>query len=364
MKTKLLIIAALSVIFVSVIYLIYEDIIKEQKVQDAFGDNPVYLAMKENFPDMESFISHGEETGTGMYAHVVNSTNGNEMYLTLYKGDSKWGNSPTSITCRTVNGIDSQYTDDFVAEYIKSTDCLNIGEDSDIVHFAPMGQITKNDMENIFEMHPAYIAMKQRFPDSADKTEYFDGDDGGKLRVNTMSSEKGNHLELTISIDKRLDTVPAFTVCYLDNGNIALQQKYNFLAEHIAETDCLDYSLDPNYIHPRYDGPVDEDDGILLIKDTAEYKTLAEEYGEDMVSVKAVNLINIDDTLFLKYIDDGFRQNPGCIIVMEYEDGKGSIYQLNENLDIVHKMNLAEFMEKSAKNVDVHVMDGFYDSLR
>ena len=126
----------------------------------------------------------------------------------------------------------------------------------------------------------------------------------------------------------------------------------------------MEYTLDPFYVYPRYDGPVDEDDGILLIKSTTEYKTLIEEYGEDLVSVTAVNLLNPEDTFFLKDIDDGFAHNPGCIIVMQYENNQGNIYQLDENLDIVFKMDLSEFMEKSSQRVDVHIMNEFYDSLR
>ena len=258
MKKKIiLIIAMLSIIFASIwIYMNYENAVKEQKTENMFGDNPVYIAMKDRFPDMASSISSDKEKGTGMYAHVTNAINGNEMYLTLHKGNSIWGNHPTSITCRTVNGVDSQYTDDFVIEYIKNTDCLNIGADPDIVPFKPAGNITKERMSEIFEMHPAYTAMKERFPDSLEETEYFDGNEGGKLRVSAVNSESRNYLELTITIDERLDSVPAYTICYLDNGKITLQQKYNFLADYIAETDCLEYVLDPGYVHPRYEGPV------------------------------------------------------------------------------------------------------------
>ena len=234
----------------------YENTVKEQKIQNVFGDNPIYIAMKDRFPGMTSSISSDEEKGTGMYAHVVNATNGNEMYLTLHKGDSMWGNNPTSITCRTVNGVDSQYTDEFVIDYIKNTDCLNIGADSNIVSFEPTKKITKERMSEIFEMHPAYIAMKERFPNSLEKTEYFDENEGGKLHVSVANSENRNYLELTITIDERLDKVPAYTICYLDRGKIVLQQKYNFLTDYISETDCLGYVLDPNYVHPRYDGPI------------------------------------------------------------------------------------------------------------
>ena len=106
-----------------------------------------------------------------------------------------------------------------------------------------------------------------------------------------------------------------------------------------------------------------EEDGILLIKETQEYKSLIEKYSEDVVSVKAVNLLKVEDTLFLKEIDDGFKQNPGCIIVIEYENDQGYVYQLDEELNIVYQMNLNDFAE-SVNKVNSHMLNDFYKSLK
>ena len=106
-----------------------------------------------------------------------------------------------------------------------------------------------------------------------------------------------------------------------------------------------------------------EDEGVLLIKDTQEYKTLIDAYGENIVSVKATNLLDGDDTLFLKEIDDGFKQNPGCIIVLEYENNQGYIYQLDKELNIIYRMDFLEFTE-SAKKVNSQIMEDFYKSLK
>ena len=106
-----------------------------------------------------------------------------------------------------------------------------------------------------------------------------------------------------------------------------------------------------------------EDDGVLLIKETQEYKTLIDEYGEDIVSVKATNLLEVEDTLFLREIDDGFKQNPGCIIVLEYENDQGYIYQLDEELNIVYRMNLLDFVE-SANKVNSQIMEDLDKSLK
>lgn len=108
---------------------------------------------------------------------------------------------------------------------------------------------------------------------------------------------------------------------------------------------------------------VEEEQGILLIKETQEYKTLIEQYGQDIVSVKAVNLLDVGDTLFLQNIDKGFEQNPGCIIVLEYKNNEGYVYQLDEDLNIIYQMNFAEFVE-SANRFDPDVLEDFIKSLK
>jgi len=114
---------------------------------------------------------------------------------------------------------------------------------------------------------------------------------------------------------------------------------------------------------PPNDKSVVEEEGVLLIKDTQEYKTLIDEYGEDFVSVKATNLLEVEDALFLREIDDGFKQNPGCIIVLEYENNQGYIYQLDKELNIVYRMNLLDFTE-SANKINSQIMEDLYKSLK
>lgn len=108
---------------------------------------------------------------------------------------------------------------------------------------------------------------------------------------------------------------------------------------------------------------VSEEQGILLIKETQEYKTLLEQYGQDTVSVKAVNLLNVEDTLFLQGIDEGFEQKPGCIIVLEYKNNEGYVYQLDEDFNIIYQMNFAEFVE-SANESDSDMLEEFIKSLK
>ncbi len=105
-----------------------------------------------------------------------------------------------------------------------------------------------------------------------------------------------------------------------------------------------------------------EEEGILLIKDTREYQSLVDTYGSGDVSVEAVNLHDRTETDFLRKIDDGFLNEPGCIIVLKAGKGEGYVYQLDEEFNIVFRMTLSEF-EQGARNVDAPTMEHFYRSL-
>ena len=106
-----------------------------------------------------------------------------------------------------------------------------------------------------------------------------------------------------------------------------------------------------------------EDLGILRIKRTQDYQALADEYGSDHVSVKAVNLDDEDEAAFLKTISDGFLVEPGCIIVVKARIGGGFVYQLDEELEIVHRITLSQF-EEGIRSVDARTMENFYSSLQ
>ena len=108
---------------------------------------------------------------------------------------------------------------------------------------------------------------------------------------------------------------------------------------------------------------IPEDEGILLIKSTPEYKSLVDKYGSDHVSVKAVNLDDKDEADFLRNISDGFLMEPGCIIVLKAGKGEGYVYQLDEEFRIVSRMTLSDF-EEGARNVDAGTMEHFYSSLK
>ncbi len=110
-------------------------------------------------------------------------------------------------------------------------------------------------------------------------------------------------------------------------------------------------------------GGVPEDEGILLIKSTPEYKSLVDIFGSDHVSVKAVNLHNKGEADFLRNISDRFLMEPGCIIVLKAGKGEGYVYQLDEEFRIVSRMTLSDF-EEGARNVDAGTMEHFYSSLK
>ena len=106
-----------------------------------------------------------------------------------------------------------------------------------------------------------------------------------------------------------------------------------------------------------------EDEGILGIKRTQEYQALADKYGSDQVSVKAVNLHGEDEAAFLRIISDGFLMEPGCIIVLKAGKKDGYVYQLDEEIEVIYRITLAQFQE-GARNVDPRTMENFYSSLQ
>ena len=106
-----------------------------------------------------------------------------------------------------------------------------------------------------------------------------------------------------------------------------------------------------------------EEEGVLLIKRTLDYRTLVDKYGFDQVSVVAINLHERGETEFLARISDGFLMQPGCIIVLEADSDEGYVYQLDEELNIVFWLTLSKF-EEGARNVDALKMVQFYSSLK
>lgn len=105
-----------------------------------------------------------------------------------------------------------------------------------------------------------------------------------------------------------------------------------------------------------------EEEGVIRIKSTPEYKSLVDKYGSEKVSVKAVNLHDPNETKFLKKIDSGFKEQPGCIIVLE-GNNEGYVYQLDEEFNVVHRVTLQSF-KKGSQNVNRETMENFYSSLK
>ena len=121
-------------------------------------------------------------------------------------------------------------------------------------------------------------------------------------------------------------------------------------------------STPPTLLPPRA-RPTPEDEGILVIKSTPEYRSLVDKYGSDHVSVKAVNLDDKDEANFLSKISDGFLMDPGCIIVLKAGKEEGYVYQLDEEFKTVSQITLSQF-EEGARYVDARTMEHFYSSLK
>ena len=109
-------------------------------------------------------------------------------------------------------------------------------------------------------------------------------------------------------------------------------------------------------------GLIVEDEGVLRIKDTPEFRSFVETYGAGNVSVVAANLEERGEAEFLRSIDDGFRNEPGCIIVLRAGSEEGYVYQLDQEINIVFRITRSEFQD-GARDVDTVTMEDFYRSL-
>ena len=141
---------------------------------------------------------------------------------------------------------------------------------------------------------------------------------------------------------------------------MGLQRKLSFLLLSIIAFVSIIFFFGFFFFYTQF---IPEEEGIVLIRTTPEYVALSEKYGSDLVSVEAVNLHQREETTFLSLISSGFREEPGCIIVLRAGESEGYVYQLDKEFNIVFRMTLSEFLEAAAK-VDAGTMEHFYSSLR
>jgi hypothetical protein len=99
------------------------------------------------------------------------------------------------------------------------------------------------------------------------------------------------------------------------------------------------------------------------VKATLEYKQLVERYGEEGVTVKAVERHMLSEVDFLTQIDPKFTEESGCIIIVEGSNGEGYVYQQDEEFNTIHKVTLFQFQEGS-KKIDQAILSAFYGSLK
>ena len=109
-------------------------------------------------------------------------------------------------------------------------------------------------------------------------------------------------------------------------------------------------------------GGVPEDAGKKTATRTEEYSSLVEKYGKEAVSVQALKLELAHDIGFIRQLDPGFRDDPGCIIVAR-AGSVGYVFQEEKSLNVVYTPTLEEFQGKTA-DADPAVRELFWSSLR
>jgi hypothetical protein len=105
-----------------------------------------------------------------------------------------------------------------------------------------------------------------------------------------------------------------------------------------------------------------EDAGKKTAIGTGEYRLLVETYGEEAVSVHALKIELAHNIGFIRQLDPGFRDDPGCIIVAR-AGSVGYVFQEEKSLNVVYTQTLEEFEGKTAV-ADPAVRDLFWSSMR
>ena len=274
MITRLLIVVALIIIFsVSIIYFIPDE--KEQKkeqreetskreselrknlqettdqleIEKEFGDHPVYDALQENFSEISSRMVYLNDINiTYLEAKAQSDTNKGHFTLHIYKDTTYEKQYASNVSC----SIGYLYVDELrgpdniVIDYIKNSVCSNREYDQRKENLTQgLPSFADNDTESSFESHPAYIVMKQRFPESVDKTFLYDDSGDVGVDVDVTNPENKNHLKLRIYGNSGNDISDTWITCSVEGHTV--RDIVNPTLEYIAHTDCLEQKRDPNY---------------------------------------------------------------------------------------------------------------------
>jgi len=112
----------------------------------------------------------------------------------------------------------------------------------------------------------------------------------------------------------------------------------------------------------NYPCPVIEDKGKVKAANTPEAQALADKYGWEHVHVKALAHSALYEEGFIAKIHPQFKGKIGCIIFVHAGDNEGYMFVEDENLDIIYRETIHNFVEKT-KNIDSELISKFYLSL-
>lgn len=220
--------------------------------------------------------------------------------------------------------------------------------------FLPLKQYSSNDVvevnvSNTIATEPAY---GNKIPDCVSDS---------SLCKFTLSQEKLNGLIAQYKVvTGNIELQPPYLKAYICPENKVFLVDYRTKA--VTVDNNTNFNKGPVFISPCVN-PVIEEEGILKVKATPEYKALLEKYGEEKVTVKAIEKEELTSVKFLKQIDPLFADISGCIIVVEAPNGEGYVYQQDEQFNTIHRITLAQFIEGS-KGVDQATMNMFYSELK
>lgn len=274
MKTRLLIVVTLIIIFsVSIIYFISDE--KEQKIEQQetilkrelelqknfqettdqleiekeFGDHPVYDSLQENFSEISIRMVYLNDIDiTYLEAKAQSDTNKGHFTLHIYKDTTYEKRYASNVSC----SIGHSYADELrgpdsvVIDHIENSVCSNSEYDQHKENITQgLPSFANNDTESSFESHPAYIVMKQRFPESVDETFLYEDSGDVGVDVDATNPENKNHLKLRVYGNSGEGISDTWVTCRVEGHTV--RDIVNPTLEYIAHTDCLEQKRDPNY---------------------------------------------------------------------------------------------------------------------
>lgn len=109
--------------------------------------------------------------------------------------------------------------------------------------------LTKEELLEKYQKHPAYVAFYERFPDAKEEFNFNPKRHDGNIQVGVANFEKANTLKLDMRYNKYDDSIFVSINCFTNNGkNQSTNTNGLFVVDYIEQTNCLELTADDDDI--------------------------------------------------------------------------------------------------------------------